>query len=56
MLFSVCNSGTLDYRCSPVKVRANTILTESSPESSHGGLILRTLSQLTVNSHDELTP
>ena len=28
----------------PVKVWANTILTESSPELSYGGLILRTFS------------
>ena len=31
-------------KCAPVKVWANTILTDSSPELSHGGLILRTSS------------
>ena len=39
----------------PVKVWANTILTESSPELSHGGLILKTLTLRTVHSQDELT-
>ena len=35
------NKGCLKF---PEKVLANTILTESSPELSHGGHILRTLS------------
>ena len=38
-------------RLRPVKVWANTILTESSPELSQGGLILG-LSYLTGNSQD----
>ena len=32
------------FDCDPVKVTANTILTESSPKSSHCGLIFKTLS------------
>ena len=48
-------SNTIHYISTPVKVWANTILTGSSPELSHCGLILRTLSWPTMNLHDEFT-